>query len=71
VAWNTLRDERFFGSMGGMGRIYYTAISRYALDHGITDEHFVTFVYVIDDEFIAWSAEEAAKNAPPTGNNNG
>lgn len=62
-AWHALRDDRFYGAMGGLGRIYYTAISRYAADHGITGESFGTFVRllsVMDDEYLIIMAERRA-----------
>lgn len=57
-AWNDLRDDRFYGAMGGMGRIYYTAVSRYARDNGIDLEPFVTFIYAMDDVFLKVAAEK-------------
>jgi hypothetical protein len=57
-AWFNLRDDRFYGAMGGMGRIYYTAMSRYAADHGLPIYPFITFVLAIDAEYVAWSSEK-------------
>lgn len=62
AAWLTLRDDRFYGAMGGLGRIYYTAISAYAADHGIAGSgfhDFVTFITAMDDEYVAYSNELA------------
>lgn len=61
-----LRDDRHYGSMGGMGRIYYTALSRYAADHGIQGEGFGTFVTLVsamDEEYLAVSGERAKEEA--------
>lgn len=55
-AWQTLRDDRHYGSMGGLGRIYFTAIERYAERHeidGSAFDDFLLFVRVIDDEYVA------------------
>lgn len=60
-AWRLLRDDRFYGSMGGMGRIYYTALSQYAEDHGIPLYPFITYVRALDDVFIEWNAKEAER----------
>jgi hypothetical protein len=53
-----LREERFFGAMGGMTRIHYTAISRYAADHGLPLYPFIKYVWAIDAEYVEWSAEQ-------------
>lgn len=57
-AWRTLSDDRFYGAMGGMGRIYYTAISQYARDHNIELEPFVTFIHAMDGVYLAHVAEK-------------
>ena len=44
--------------MGGMGRIYYTAISQYARDNNIELEPFVTFIHAMDDVYIAFASEK-------------
>ena len=59
-AWAALRDDRFYGAMGGMGRIYYTALSAYARDHNIPLHPFSTFVMAMDDEFVAIQNAKAA-----------
>lgn len=61
LAWLALRDDRFYGSMGGAGRIYYTALSRYAEDHNMPLYPFMTFVRAIDGEFVEWVAEQDKK----------
>lgn len=62
VAFNELRDDRFYGSMGGLGRIYFTAIERYAQRFGIEGsafDDFVTYVRAIDDEYVLVTNERA------------
>lgn len=62
AAWNQLRDDRHWANTGECGGIYYTAISAYAADHGIIGEdfgRFLTFLRAIDDEFVAFSGEQA------------
>ena len=55
--------------MGGLGRIYFSAIERYAERFNITGsdfDSFLLFVRAIDDEFIKYTCErqkeEAEKN---------
>lgn len=55
AAWSELRDDRFRGAMGGIGRIYFTAIDRYAARFGIAGEDFDFFHWafrVLDDEYV-------------------
>lgn len=73
TAWNDLRDDRHYGSMGGMGRIYFTAIDRYADRFAIVGDAFdafLTYLRALDDEYLRHMAEkqkaEAAKNRAPT-----
>lgn len=68
-AFDALQYDRFYGSHGGQTAIYYTALSRYARDHGIEGDDFrdfLTFMNAIDAEHLALAAEElkaaAAKN---------
>lgn len=66
AAWQLLRDDRFYGAMGGLGRIYYSAISAYAADHHIcgSDLHdFVTFLAAMDDEYVAIMTEKQKADA--------
>lgn len=65
-AWHALRDDRFYGSMGGIGSIYYTAISRYAEDHGIPLHPFATFISAMDDEYLVYFAEKNAEKINDT-----
>lgn len=62
AAWNHLRDDRHWGDTGECGGIFYASISAYASDHGIAGDEFdrfLTFLRTIDDEFVAFSAEQA------------
>jgi hypothetical protein len=46
--------------MGGIGGIYYQAVSQYARDHGITGENFRVFrafLGALDAEFLQFEAE--------------
>jgi hypothetical protein len=59
-AFDQLRDDRFYGAMGGLSRIYYQAKSRYAADHAIVGSAFGDFlIYLgaVDDEFVAITTE--------------
>lgn len=65
-AWQSLRDDRHYGAMSGMGRIYYRAVSQYAADYGIAGVAFdvlKTLVFAMDHEFMDWSAERAKEEA--------
>lgn len=60
-AFDALQCDRFYGASGGQTAIYYTAISRYAADHGIEGDEFrdfLTFINAIDGEHLAMVAEE-------------
>lgn len=51
--------------MGGMGSIYYSAISQYADDHGIYGDTFDTFrwlLIVMDSEYLAVHYERAEQD---------
>lgn len=66
TAWNQLRNDRNWGDLGGCSGIYYSAISAYAADHGIEGEffgEFLIFLRVMDDEYVAFSAEQAKEAA--------
>lgn len=72
AAWHELRDDRFYGAMGGMGRIYFAAIDIYAARYNIDGsafDDFVTFIRALDDEYIAHETKkqkaEQAKNKTP------
>jgi hypothetical protein len=63
-AFEALTDDRFFGAMGGIGRIYYTAIDCYAVRLGLSDYEFDRFrvlVRALDDEYVAWVREKQAE----------
>lgn len=47
-AFHRLSHERHYGAWGGVTSIYYTAISTYARDFGITGSQFEIFLRVID-----------------------
>jgi hypothetical protein len=60
-AWSELRDDRHVGAMGGMGRIYFSAIDKYADRFQITGtdfDAFVIFLRAIDDEYMRHVAEK-------------
>lgn len=60
-AFDALRYDRHYGAMGGEGPIYYTALSRYARDHGIDGDDlklFLVFMNAIDAEHLAMAAED-------------
>lgn len=63
-AWQALKDDRFYGAMGGMSRIYYTAVSRYAEDNGIELEPFLTFINAMDEVYMAYAFEKAKQETP-------
>lgn len=66
TAWQMLRNDRQFFDMGGCSGIRYAAISAYAADHGIAPDHFgefLTFLRVMDDEYVAFSSERAKEAA--------
>jgi hypothetical protein len=44
--------------MGGMGRIYYSSISRYARDHNIPLYPFVKYLYALDEVWMEVQAEK-------------
>lgn len=63
-AWQALKDDRPVDGFGGVGRIYYQALSQYARDMGFVGEElpmFMTMLRALDGEYIAWVAEERRK----------
>jgi hypothetical protein len=61
TAWSALRDDRHVGAMGGMGRIYWTAIHAYAERQGLSGsafDDFETFIRAMDDEFMRHISEK-------------
>lgn len=61
-AFDMLMFDRFFGALGGQGRISYMAISRYADDHGIDgdDRHmFMRLMDVLDGVYLKLESERA------------
>lgn len=72
VAWQALINDRHYGSMGGMGPIYYTAISRYAEDLGLSRSEFDLFhryLTEMDAEYVAHCAEVEKARAERDKNN--
>lgn len=66
TAFNALRDDRQYSENGACGRISYLAIDRWADRHQISDDEFGIFhtlIRAMDDEYVAWFGEEAAKQA--------
>lgn len=65
-AWQMLKNDRQFFDMGGCSGIRYAAISAYAADHGVAPDEFgsfLTFLRVMDDEYVTFSAEKAKESA--------
>jgi hypothetical protein len=63
-AWQSLKDDRPIDGFGGVGRIYYQALSQYARDTGFNGEElplFMTMLRSLDSEYIAWVIEERPK----------
>lgn len=57
AGWQALRDDRHHGAYGGIRRIWFTAIERYAAAHDIAGaafDEFVTFVRAIDDVYVEY-----------------
>lgn len=53
--------------MGGLSRIYYSSISRYAADNDIPLEPFYTFLDAMDSVYVDWANEKAKeKTSTPT-----
>ncbi|MBX9911203.1 MAG: hypothetical protein K2Z25_21175 [Beijerinckiaceae bacterium] len=66
TAWNQLRNDRHWGDMGGCSGMFYAAMSAYARDHGLIGEEldeFLIFLRVMDDEYVAFSGEQAKEAA--------
>lgn len=60
-AWEALRFDRTYGVFGGETPILYTAISKYAEDHGIVGDDyrwFRHFLNACDDEWRAFQSEQ-------------
>lgn len=61
-AFDALQYDRFFGAMGGEGPIYYSALSQYARDHGISGDRlkrFHVFMNAIDGEWLKIQRERS------------
>lgn len=69
VAWHVLRDDRFYGAMGGAARIYYAALDRYAARHRIEGQafdEFQTLIFAMDAEYLDHLAEQAKQTEAKT-----
>jgi hypothetical protein len=62
-AWEVLAHDRFIGSMGGIGRIFYPSISQYARDNGIPIEPFITFIHALDDEYVSYANDKLQEHS--------
>ena len=65
-AWEDLRFDRAYGSMGGQTPISYMAMSQFARDHGLVQSDFRllrVFVQAIDAEWLAFVDEKAKANS--------
>ncbi|WP_446680318.1 phage tail assembly chaperone [Aminobacter aminovorans] len=60
-AWDALKADRQFGAMGGASAVPYSALSRYARDHGITGSDFRLFQVLFRAIDAEWLTMEAAK----------
>lgn len=68
-AWQALRDDRHYGAMGGLGRIYFTAKDRYAERYGIEGDEFddfLMFIDAMDEEYVAVSNEKQKAESEKT-----
>ncbi len=64
-AFDALQFDRFIGSMGGEGPIYYQALSQYARDYGISGadlQAFHLFMNALDGEYLKIQAERQEKD---------
>lgn len=63
-------DDRYRDGFGGVGRIYYQTLSRYARDHDLAGSDFDLFIVLIgdemDDEYLTWMAEQRAAQKTET-----
>ncbi len=61
-AFDALQYDRFYGAFGGEGPIYYSALSQYARDHGISGDdlrRFHVFMNAVDGEWLKLQKEKA------------
>lgn len=61
-AWNILRYDRHYGSMGGQGPIPYMVLSRYAEDHRIVGDDFWLFRLMLDAIDAEWLRHVAERD---------
>jgi hypothetical protein len=67
-AWESLRYDRFYGAFGGETPISYSAVGRYARDHGLAGEQVSVFralLSAIDEEWLGHVAEKLKRKPPP------
>lgn len=67
LGWHDLRDDRQLGAMGGCSGIFYSAISQYAHDRGLSGQElqiFMVLIRAMDNEYIAWVSEQQKRNTP-------
>jgi len=70
IGWRALQYDRSY-TQGGLGRIWYASMSRYARDAGIEGDEFaefITFVTALDDEYldhVQQQLESASKGKKP------
>jgi hypothetical protein len=64
TAFGRLRHDRFYGSYGGATPIFYTALSAYAHDFGITGEEYDVFLRLIGELDLEY-LEHIERSKPP------
>lgn len=72
-AWGELVDDRHIGSMGGLGKIWFSSIKAYAEQFGIVGSEFndfLTFIRAIDGEYLDIMRERAKAEAEKRKNGN-
>lgn len=65
-AWRALSEDRFYGAMGGVGRVYFTAKDAYAARFGIVGEafeHFLILFDALDDVYVEFTNDQAREKA--------
>lgn len=67
TAFRRLLYDRHWGAFGGATRIFYTSISAYARDFGISGDEYEVFIRLIgelDDEYLEY-LERSKPQTPP------
>jgi len=65
-AWCELREERWYGALGGCGRLKWTAIDQFARRydiHGSDFESMCEVLRTLDGVFMKWAEEQAKRRA--------